>query len=219
MTHVHGPDFLALQVRDLESAAVFYEQEIGLARAPTPPGVVGVVVFKTSTIPFAVREPLPGTNLDSGQPGLGVSLSLRVDDAQALHNRLKDSGVSILSDPFDTPFGRTFVFRDPDGYAVAIHGASSIERSAPMCRNIRTLANFEPPATDDEVRAAALQFVRKVSGMNRPSRANEAAFERAVDEVTEAATRLLHSLTTAAPPRNREVEALKARERARRRFA
>jgi hypothetical protein len=88
-----------------------------------------------------------------------------------------------------------------------------------MCRNIRTLANFEPPATDDEIRAAALQFVRKVSGMNRPSRANEAAFERAVDEVTETATRLLHSLQTAAPPRNREVEALKARERARRRFA
>jgi hypothetical protein len=88
-----------------------------------------------------------------------------------------------------------------------------------MCRNIRTLANFEPPATDDEIRAAALQFVRKVSGMNRPSRANEAAFERAVDEVTEAATRLLHSLQTTAPPRNREVEALKAREQARRRFA
>lgn len=88
-----------------------------------------------------------------------------------------------------------------------------------MCRNIRTLANFEPPATDDEIRAAALQFVRKVSGMNRPSRANEAAFERAVDEVTEAASRLLHSLTTTAPPRNREVEALKAQVRARQRFA
>jgi hypothetical protein len=87
-----------------------------------------------------------------------------------------------------------------------------------MCRNIKTLANFVPPATDDEIRASALQFVRKLSGMNRPSRANEAAFERAVDEVTNAAHRLLHSLTTTAPPRNREKEARKARERAIARF-
>lgn len=88
-----------------------------------------------------------------------------------------------------------------------------------MCRNIRTLANFEPPATDEEIRAAALQFVRKVSGTTRPSRANEAAFEQAVDDVAAAATRLIHSLTTSAPPRNREVEAHKARERSYRRFA
>ena len=88
-----------------------------------------------------------------------------------------------------------------------------------MCRSIKILANFEPPATDEEVRAAALQFVRKLSGTTRPSRANEAAFERAVDEVTAAATRLLQSLTTSAPPRNREVEAHRARERARRRFS
>jgi hypothetical protein len=88
-----------------------------------------------------------------------------------------------------------------------------------MCRNIRTLANFEPPATDDEIRASALQFVRKLSGATRPSRANEAAFNRAVDEVTEAARRLVHSLQTSAPPRNREEEARKARERSQRRFA
>ncbi len=88
-----------------------------------------------------------------------------------------------------------------------------------MCRNIRTLANFAPPATDEEVRASALQFVRKVSGMNRPSRANAEAFDRAVDEVADAATRLLASLVTAAPPRDREEEARKARERARKRFA
>jgi hypothetical protein len=87
-----------------------------------------------------------------------------------------------------------------------------------MCRSIKTLANFEPPATDAEIRAAALQFVRKLSGTTRPSRANEAAFERAVDEVTVAATRLIASLTSSAPPRNREMEALKARERAARRF-
>ncbi|HVZ48923.1 MAG TPA: DUF2277 domain-containing protein [Gemmatimonadaceae bacterium] len=88
-----------------------------------------------------------------------------------------------------------------------------------MCRNIRTLANFEPPATDDEVRASALQFVRKLSGTTRPSRANEEAFNRAVDDVTAVARRLVDSLQISAPPRNREAEALKARERARRRFA
>jgi hypothetical protein len=88
-----------------------------------------------------------------------------------------------------------------------------------MCRNIKTLANFAPPATDDEIRASALQFVRKLSGTNRPSRANEAAFNLAVDEVTAAANRLIHSLSTSAPPRDREEEARKAQERARKRFA
>ena len=88
-----------------------------------------------------------------------------------------------------------------------------------MCRNIRTLANFEPPATDDEIRASALQFVRKLSGANRPSRANELAFNRAVEEVTGAAQRLIQSLTSSAPPRNREEEARKAQERSRLRFA
>jgi hypothetical protein len=87
-----------------------------------------------------------------------------------------------------------------------------------MCRNIKTLANFDPPATDDEIRASALQFVRKLSGTARPSRANEAAFERAVDEVTEAAQRLIHALRTSAPARNREEEARKARARAVERF-
>ena len=88
-----------------------------------------------------------------------------------------------------------------------------------MCRSIKPLANFEPPATDEEIRAAALQFVRKLSGTTRPSRANEAAFERAVDEVTAAATQLLSSITINAPPRNREAEAHKARARAHQRFA
>lgn len=88
-----------------------------------------------------------------------------------------------------------------------------------MCRNIKTLANFEPPATDDEIRASALQFVRKLSGTTRPSRANEAAFSRAVDEVTAAAHRLVHSLQTNAAPRNRDDEMRKARERSLERFA
>ncbi len=84
-----------------------------------------------------------------------------------------------------------------------------------MCRNIKTLANFEPPATDDEIRASALQFVRKLSGTTKPSRANEAAFNRAVDEVTEAARRLIDSLEIHAPPRDRQTERLKAQERSR----
>jgi hypothetical protein len=88
-----------------------------------------------------------------------------------------------------------------------------------MCRNIKTLANFEPPATDDEIRASALQFVRKLSGATRPSRANEAAFNRAVDEVASAAHRLISSIHTHAAPRNRETEMQKARERTRKRFA
>ena len=87
-----------------------------------------------------------------------------------------------------------------------------------MCRNIRTLANFEPPATDEEIRASALQFVRKLSGMNRPSRANQQAFDRAVAEVAGAAHRLVHSITTTTAPRNRDEEQRKARERAQLRF-
>jgi len=87
-----------------------------------------------------------------------------------------------------------------------------------MCRNIRTLFNFAPPATDEEVRAASLQFVRKLSGFNAPSRANEAAFDRAVEEVTQVARRLVDDLVTNAPPRNREEVAALARERSAKRF-
>jgi Glyoxalase/Bleomycin resistance protein/Dioxygenase superfamily len=84
----------------------------------------GVVAFDTEPIPFAVREPLPSTDLEAGPAGLGVLLSLRALDAQALHDRLRAHAVPILTAPFDTPFGLTFVFADPDGYHVAIHGAS-----------------------------------------------------------------------------------------------
>jgi len=87
-----------------------------------------------------------------------------------------------------------------------------------MCRNIKTLHNFKPPATDDEIRASALQFVRKLSGFTRPSKSNQQAFDRAVDEVAKAAHELLDSLVTNAPPRNREAEAFKARARAAERF-
>ena len=87
-----------------------------------------------------------------------------------------------------------------------------------MCRNIKTLANFEPPATDDEIRAAAIQFVRKLSGASKPSRANEVVFDRAVAEVASAAERLLRDLVTTSPARDREIEAAKARARSAKRF-
>lgn len=121
MSTVTGPDFLALQVRDLERAADFYEQRLGLRRVPASPP--HAIVFATEPIAFAVREPLPGVDLDAGRPGLGVALWLRADDAQALHDELAAEGVAIVTEPFDGPFGRTFVFRDPDGYAVTIHDA------------------------------------------------------------------------------------------------
>jgi hypothetical protein len=88
-----------------------------------------------------------------------------------------------------------------------------------MCRNIRTLHNFEPPATDEEIRAASLQYVRKISGFTKPSRANEAAFERGVDDVAEASRRLLDALVARAEPKDREVEAARARARAAKRYA
>jgi hypothetical protein len=87
-----------------------------------------------------------------------------------------------------------------------------------MCRNIRTLFNFAPPATDDEIRAASLQFVRKLSGFNAPSKVNQAAFDQAIEQVTDAATLLLQSLVTLAPPKDREIERAKAREESTRRF-
>lgn len=120
---VIGLSFLALQVRDLEAAATFYETELGLTRAPQSPP--GAVVFATSPIPFAVREPLPNTDLDSGQPGLGVALWLAAQDVEGLHKRLAADGVPILTEPFDGPFGRTFTFRDPEGYAVTVHEQTS----------------------------------------------------------------------------------------------
>jgi predicted enzyme related to lactoylglutathione lyase len=118
---VTGPDFLALQVRDLEASATFYEQRLGLRRAPA--GAPGAVVFATTPVPFAVRTPLPGVDLDAAtpRPGLGVALWLHADDAQGLHDDLAAAGVAILSAPVDGPFGRTFTFADPDGYAVTIH--------------------------------------------------------------------------------------------------
>lgn len=113
-----GPDFIALQVRDLERAAAFYEDVVGLARAPfSPPHAV---VFAT-TPAFAVRDPAPGVDLEAGPLGLGVALWFHDPEAAALHSTLAAAGAVILQEPFEGPFGTTFVFQDLDGYAVTVH--------------------------------------------------------------------------------------------------
>jgi predicted enzyme related to lactoylglutathione lyase len=114
-----GPDFISLQVRDLDAAVAFYEERVGLDRAPVSPP--HAVVFATEPIAFAVRELLADTDLDGGQPGLGVAVWVKVQDAQALHDRLAAAGVTIVTAPFDGPFGRTFAFRDLDGYVITLH--------------------------------------------------------------------------------------------------
>jgi len=118
---VTGPDFLALQVRDLDRAADFYETRLGLRRLPVSPP--GAVVFDTAPISFAVRTPLPGVDLAAAapRPGFGVALWLHADDAQFLHDDLAAAGVPIVAAPADGPFGRMFTFADPDGYAITIH--------------------------------------------------------------------------------------------------
>lgn len=117
---VTGPDFIALQVRDVETSATFYEQRLGLTRAPASPP--GAVVFATSPAAFAVREPLPGVDLDAVErPGLGVALWLHADDSHELHDALVAAGVTIVGPLAPSPFGFTFTFLDPDGYAVTVH--------------------------------------------------------------------------------------------------
>ncbi len=121
MPRLIGPDFIALQVRDLDASTAFYVDTLGLVAQPQSPP--GAVVFDTSPIPFAIREPL--VDLDEvPQLGWGMSLWMNCDDADGLHQRLVDAGVTIASDPSDGPFGRQFAFRDPDGYPITAHQTS-----------------------------------------------------------------------------------------------
>ncbi|MFB8754385.1 VOC family protein [Streptomyces sp. NPDC059852] len=116
---INGPDFIALQVRDLEAAAEFCEKNLGLRRAPASPP--GAVVFDTKPVALAVRDPLPGTDLDAGRPGLGVALWFATPDTQAFHDRLSANGVEILTPIVPTPFGPTFSFAGPEGYVLTVH--------------------------------------------------------------------------------------------------
>ncbi|WP_018884035.1 VOC family protein [Paenibacillus massiliensis] len=115
-----GPDFISLQVTNLEDSAEFYQNYLGLVRSQAGPP--HAVVFETKPIAFALRDLIPGVELGSGtQPGLGVALWLHAPDAQAIHDKLVQAEVKITSAPIDGPFGRTFTFADPDGYLVTLH--------------------------------------------------------------------------------------------------
>lgn len=115
-----GPDFISLQVRDLDASQAFYEKYLGLVRSPAGPP--HAVVFETAPIAFALRDLLPGTDLDAvDQPGIGVALWLHATEVQAIHDALVADGRSIVAAPIDGPFGRTFTFVDPDGYQVTLH--------------------------------------------------------------------------------------------------
>lgn len=117
---VTGPDFISFQVRDLDASQAFYEQYLGLVRSPAGPP--HAVVFDTKPVAFAVRDVVPGTDLDaSPQPGLGIAAWFHADGVQDIHDALVSDGHRIISAPTDGPFGRTFTFADPDGYHVTLH--------------------------------------------------------------------------------------------------
>jgi predicted enzyme related to lactoylglutathione lyase len=117
---VTGPDFLSLQVRDLVAAQAFYETYLGLVRSPAGPP--HAVVFTTTPIAFALRDVVPGTDLDAvAQPGIGAAIWLHATGVQAIHDALVTDGHPIVSAPIDGPFGRTFTFADPDGYQITLH--------------------------------------------------------------------------------------------------
>jgi catechol 2,3-dioxygenase-like lactoylglutathione lyase family enzyme len=117
---VTGPDFISLQVRDLDASQAFYERYLGLVRSPAGPP--HAVVFTTTPIAFALRDVLPGTDLASvPQPGIGTALWMHATDVPAIHDALAADGHRIVSAPIDGPFGRTFTFQDPDGYHVTLH--------------------------------------------------------------------------------------------------
>lgn len=119
---VNGPDFISIQVSDLDASAAFYERHLGLIRRPGPPHAI---VYDTQPIAFALRDPLPGFDPSAAaEPSGGVALWFHAPDAQDIHDALVAAGVSIVAEPIDGPFGRTFAFADPDGYRITLHDRS-----------------------------------------------------------------------------------------------
>lgn len=117
---VTGPDFISLQARDLAASQAFYERYLGLVRSPAGPP--HAVVFETAPIAFALRDIAPGTDLTGvAQPGIGAAIWLHANDVQAIHDALLADGHTIVAEPIDGPFGRTFTFADPDGYRITLH--------------------------------------------------------------------------------------------------
>jgi len=117
---VTGPDFISLQVRDLAAAQAFYEQYLGVVRSPAGPP--HAVVFETEPVPFALRDLMPGTDLDAvPHPGVGTAIWMHATDVQEIHDALAADGHTVVTAPFDGPFGRTFTFADPDGYRITLH--------------------------------------------------------------------------------------------------
>lgn len=117
---VTGPDFISLQATDLATSQAFYERYLGLVRSPAGPP--HAVVFTTTPIAFALRDVVPGTDLSSvARPGVGTAIWLHADDVQAIHDALAADGHTVVSEPIDGPFGRTFTFADPDGYHITLH--------------------------------------------------------------------------------------------------
>ena len=173
---------------------------------------------------------MPGMNgrelaerLTQGRPGLRVLYTSGYGEDVIARHGVLEPGVLLLQKPYplhEARRARSHRARrlKPSTFGRLGVSVALLPRSRPMCRNIRTLFNFEPPATDEEVQAAALQFVRKLSGYNSPSHANAEAFERAVREVTACSRRLVDALSTTAPPRNREEVAAQAKLRAQKRF-
>ena len=121
---VTGPDFISLQVSDLEASATFYKNYLGLTQSPAGPP--HAVVFESETITFALRDLIPGNVLGpDSKPGLGIALWLLAPNAQEIHDKLFEAGVTITAEPIDGPFGRTFSFADPDGYSVTLHSKAA----------------------------------------------------------------------------------------------
>ncbi|MEU0499103.1 VOC family protein [Mycobacterium sp. NPDC006124] len=116
---VTGPDFISLQARDLDASRAFYEHYLGLVRSEAGPP--HAVVFDTAPIAFALREVVPGTDLAAAQPGIGAGIWLHANGVQAIHDALAADGHTVVTAPFDGPFGRTFTFADPDGYQITLH--------------------------------------------------------------------------------------------------